>query len=580
MWNVKEVLGNQYIYVSKNVTDDIAASNYFGNAAAWVSGAAVTVGQRVTSSSIQYKNLTGVNTTTAPASDPTNWTFDLDNYQTYNTTKTYSIGSKTKYNNLHYNCTVSGSTGAFQVGNWTQITISNRSFPYKLMNTAIALINSDIRFVSYEYLDTILNTATHNIYLVLSNGIWNETLTAPTKYVRIVGQSKWKTQINSSLRLMGAYIFLQKIYYTYTINYNIGLQECVMSTGSDTTTLRFVYKTIFLGPMSYWVNNYHMVNCYVGGLPASGNQVNTVSSIIKNNIFTSGTFSNLASINPGNCDYNTYSSIAVLNAIKSAYPLQNSNSFTGVTVNADYTLPVGSPLVGSGASGNNIGAEGVGRYYDNTTSLNSISGATYRNITKMSTALIRDQIGKVAQTGSTNTITLVSTASSVDNEYNGFRIYISAGVGSGQTQTISSYNGTTKIATISGTWISIPDSTSTYEILDGEVTSIITDLGSIKTISKLNTSTVNYFDLATSTIITQNVSTDDARNYNSELNYELKSGLQSNLSDGSWVKFKQDETLSIDSNGKGCGDSSYIPENIIANALTFRYFQVRIQLHK
>ena len=121
---------------------------------------------------------------------------------------------------------------------------------------------------------------------------------------------------------------------------------------------------------------------------------------------------------------------------------------------------------------------------------------------------------------------------------------------------------------------------SNYEILDGEVTSMITDLGSVKTISKLNTSTVNYFDVATSTIITQNVSYDDARNYNSELNYQLKFGLLSDLSDGTFKKFKQDEPLSMDSNGYGCGDPNYTPENVITNALTMRYFQVKIQLHK
>jgi hypothetical protein len=321
-----------------------------------------------------------------------------------------------------------------------------------------------------------------------------------------------------------------------------------------------------------------MVNSVVGTSLAS--QTFTVSSIIKNNIIVSGTFGNLSTVNPGNCDYNSFSTPTILNTLKSTYPLQNANSITGVTLNSDYTLPVGSPLIGAGANGNNIGAEGIGRFYDNTTSFNSLSGSTYRNISKLSTALIRDQIGKLAQTGTTNTITLVSTASSVNEEYTGFRIYISSGSGSGQTQTISSYNGTTKVATISGTWSPIPDSTSTYEILDGEVISIITDLGSVKTISKLNTSTVNYFDLTTSTIITQNVSYDDARNYNSELNYQLKFGLLSDLSDGSFKKFKQDETLSIDSNGYGCGDPNYIPENMIANALSMRYFQVKIQLHK
>src|ERR1035437_4155490 len=88
-WNIKEVLGTSYIYCSKNAVDDVAASNFFGKAAAWVSGAAVFINQRVTSVSIQYYNKTGVNTTTAPASDTTNWGIDKSNYQPYIASQTY-----------------------------------------------------------------------------------------------------------------------------------------------------------------------------------------------------------------------------------------------------------------------------------------------------------------------------------------------------------------------------------------------------------------------------------------------------------------------------------------------------------
>ena len=171
MWNVSEVLGKQYIYVSKNATDDVAASNYFGKAAAWGSGAAVTVGQRVTSVSIQYYNKTGVNTTTAPASDSTNWGFDLDNFQTYNTGKVYAVGSKTNYSNEHYICNVAGSSGVtFQTGNWSKVVVSNRSFPYRYMNTAIALINGDSRFVSYECVNDIIITSARKKLFVGSGG--------------------------------------------------------------------------------------------------------------------------------------------------------------------------------------------------------------------------------------------------------------------------------------------------------------------------------------------------------------------------------------------------------------------------
>lgn len=587
MWSIKEELGlgKGYIYCSKNAVDDTLAAANFGKAAAWVSGAAVVVGQRVVSVSIQYKNLTGVNTTTAPASDTTNWAFDFENFQTYVATKTYNTGNKTVNGNLHYICNSDGVTGTFNATNWTQVPISNRSCPYKLMNTAIVMLNADARFVSYEVLDTILNKAYHNIHLLISNGLWNESLTVPTKYIRIVGQSKWKTILSGSL-YSGVNWFFQNLYstnppYAY-ISSMVGMINCISDYRNyQYCIIRFSYKNVYTSNTQTISTIYHFINNTVlCGLSPSF--LNT--SIIKNNIFSSGTLTGLGTVNPGGCDYNTFSSAAILSALKAAYPLQNANSVGGATyiaTNADYTLPPTSPCIGIGANGNNIGAEGVGRLYDNTTSLNSTSGATYRNITKLSTTLIRDQIGKFAQGGTSNTIILSSSASTVNNEYSTFRCYISSGPCAGETKTITSYDGSTKIASLDSSWTGgTPTTLSTYEILDGEVTSTIMDLGSAKSISKLNTSTVNYFDLSTSTIITQNVSTDDARNYNSELNFELKCGLLSDLSDGTWVKFKQDELLSIDANGRGCGDPLYNPETIIANALTFRYFQFRIQLHK
>ena len=71
-----------------------------------------------------------------------------------------------------------------------------------------------------------------------------------------------------------------------------------------------------------------------------------------------------------------------------------------------------------------------------------------------------------AVTGSSSTITLNGGASSVDDYYNGSIVMITAGIGIGQSpKTISDYNGTTKVATIHGSWITTPDNTSDYAIL-------------------------------------------------------------------------------------------------------------------
>jgi hypothetical protein len=70
-----------------------------------------------------------------------------------------------------------------------------------------------------------------------------------------------------------------------------------------------------------------------------------------------------------------------------------------------------------------------------------------------------------SQTGSSSTITLASTASTADDFYNGCKIKLINGTGSGTTTyTISDYVGSTRIATISSTFGTIPDATTTYQI--------------------------------------------------------------------------------------------------------------------
>ena len=69
------------------------------------------------------------------------------------------------------------------------------------------------------------------------------------------------------------------------------------------------------------------------------------------------------------------------------------------------------------------------------------------------------------QAGTSTSITLAATASATDDYYNAMTVYISDGVGSGQIRTISDYDGTTKIATVSSAWTTNPDGTSVYEAM-------------------------------------------------------------------------------------------------------------------
>jgi hypothetical protein len=71
----------------------------------------------------------------------------------------------------------------------------------------------------------------------------------------------------------------------------------------------------------------------------------------------------------------------------------------------------------------------------------------------------------LAQAGSNLTITLNSLASPDDDAYVGQNVFIRSGTGEDQVRTVTSYNGTTKVATTHHEWSTNPDSTSGYVML-------------------------------------------------------------------------------------------------------------------
>lgn len=68
------------------------------------------------------------------------------------------------------------------------------------------------------------------------------------------------------------------------------------------------------------------------------------------------------------------------------------------------------------------------------------------------------------QTAASDTITLASSASSVNNAYRDYTIRIDSGTGAGQSRLITDYNGTSKVATLASSWSTLPSSGATYHI--------------------------------------------------------------------------------------------------------------------
>lgn len=98
---------------------------------------------------------------------------------------------------------------------------------------------------------------------------------------------------------------------------------------------------------------------------------------------------------------------------------------------------------------------------DNT----SVYVVTYNYVSALLNTIYGTFENGTAQAGGTNTVTLRSGASSVTDFFKNQAIYIFAGTGAGQTNTITGYNGSTKVATVETAWATQPDSTSQYLII-------------------------------------------------------------------------------------------------------------------
>jgi hypothetical protein len=83
----------------------------------------------------------------------------------------------------------------------------------------------------------------------------------------------------------------------------------------------------------------------------------------------------------------------------------------------------------------------------------------------------RDSVNEgLAQAGTSTTITLNASASSVDDCYNGQIVFIRSGTGQDQLAVVTDYVGSTKVATIkthtaNGQWAAVPDTTSAYVMM-------------------------------------------------------------------------------------------------------------------
>jgi hypothetical protein len=106
---------------------------------------------------------------------------------------------------------------------------------------------------------------------------------------------------------------------------------------------------------------------------------------------------------------------------------------------------------------------------DITSAVVRVSGDQFGNTLSIPSLATKSTVpalrSATAQAGGANSITLDSFSSDVTDLFANMVILLTSGTGEGQTRTISTYNGTTKVATVSAPWTVTPDGSTTFTIV-------------------------------------------------------------------------------------------------------------------
>ena len=148
-------------------------------------------------------------------------------------------------------------------------------------------------------------------------------------------------------------------------------------------------------------------------------------------------------------------------AVKAA-GLQPSPNFELLDTDDEHTgsIDAGAPIVGGGGLGlgfsvymRGSGAAGTAPEW----------GPLMRGCAMAETVTAAAVTG-TAQAGAASTLTLAAGASATDDAYKGMVMRLTAGTASGESNVITGYVGSTKVATVARAWTVTPDATSEYSI--------------------------------------------------------------------------------------------------------------------
>lgn len=117
----------------------------------------------------------------------------------------------------------------------------------------------------------------------------------------------------------------------------------------------------------------------------------------------------------------------------------------------------------------------------------SAGDVIFETTASSSSPLVKANLTGTATAGASSTITLPTGFSVTDDAYNNLDIMITSGTGAGQRRTISDYVGSTKVATVSSSWTTTPDSTSVFVVYKVPVTGTWSNLGTNESTFTLGT---------------------------------------------------------------------------------------------
>lgn len=427
--------------------------------------------------------------------------------------------------------------------------------------------------------------------IILGNGVWEEQRTLNSKAFKWWGSGG--TVINRSL--VNFIIYGTEIFNMLWIRggsaVGVVFYNCMIT---DWVRVGDFFangeNNIFINAMIGWTSvpsvsfkNNVIINSDMGNPNSSAI---TAAAPVHNNIFINGNGN--MNVNT-NCNYNNYTTGAIP-VTNGANSLSINNASTGQTVadyfnnyNAtsprlsDFTAKLGSKNIRAGYGNGDIGfSQGFGRSAS-AAEFSTAGGATLKGLSLVSNQIVLSQVNLYSISATSSSIVLDASASAVNDHFKDLFIRITSGTGVGQIKQITAYNGTTKEATISGTWATIPDSSSTY-MISGYLESADIDLGKIVKVKRnwfygqfgydLTTVTGRYNQKASA-------SGTDVATSPTFANFGMKYSKENDLNSKPWLSFSPNGKTLFDGT-YGDGDDGYTIAN--GTYILARYVKIKFNV--